>query len=158
MKKARFFTEERVAGIFRWWMAAAVYFFIGWGTGLGNQNSVIDFVFFLGVTIGIAEMFVISPVIRAMLNTREGFYWRQKSLRQKVGIRLMVFLRSFVIVCFIVLTYNVINMGAIRLGGLDPRTVFLPGEPIMFGIFYIIYFTLITGFTRRLGETVQKEQ
>lgn len=156
LKKKRFFTEERFAGIVRWWSAAAVYFFIGWGTGLGAQSSIIDFVFFLGIGIGIMEMFVIMPIIRNMFTTNEGFYWRQKTMWQKVGARLQVFLRSLLIMILVVLTYDVINILAIRLFALDPDKVFLPGEPIIFGLFYIGFYTLITGLTRRFKDRIKE--
>lgn len=156
LQKKRFFTEERFAGIIRWWSAAAVYFFIGWGTGLGAQNSIIDFVFFLGLGIGIIEMFVVMPIIRNMFNTREGFYWRQKSLWQKVGERLKVFVRSLLIMILIVLTYDVINIAAIRLLALEADQVFLPGEPIIFGLFYIGFYTLITGMIGRIKDRTKE--
>ena len=149
MRKARFFTEERFAAIVRWWSSAAVYFFVGWGTGLGAQANVIDFVFFLGLAIAVAEMFLIAPIIRNMFNTREGFYWRQKSVGQKVVTRLIIVFRSMFIMSLIVITYDVINIAAIKVGGLHPDTVLLPGEPVLFGIFYLIYFTLLTSMTSR---------
>ena len=156
LEKKRFFTEERLAGIIRWWSAAAVYFFVGWGTGLGAQSSIIDFVFFLGLGVAISEMFVVMPIIRNMFNTREGFYWRQKSLWEKVGTRLLVFLRSIALMMLIVVTYDVINIMAIRLLALDPEKVFLPGEPILFGLFYIGYYTLFTGMLRRFKDRTKE--
>jgi len=157
MKKARFFTEERFAGIVRWWSAAAVYFFVGWGTSLGSQTSVIDFVFFLGLAIGIVEMFIVAPIIRNMFNTREGFYWRQKTVWQQAGIRLVIVFRSMFIVSMIVLTYDVINIAAIRIVGLHPDTVLVPGEPILFGIFYLVYFTLLASITRRFIDKTKEK-
>lgn len=156
MKKRRFFTEERFAGIVRWWSAAAVYFFIGWGTGLGAQNNIIDFVFYLGVGIGVMEMFVVMPIIRNMFNTREGFYWRQKSLWQKVSARLQVFFKSLIIMILVVLTYDVINVMAIKVFALEADQVFLPGEPIIFGLFYLAYYTLITGMVVRLKDRIKE--
>lgn len=157
MKKRKFFTEERFANIIRWWAAAAVYFFVGWGTSLGSQTNIIDFVFFLGLAIGIAEMFIVAPIIRNMFNTSEGFYWRQKTVWQQAGTRLIIVFRSIFLMTLIVVTYDAINMAAIRIGGLHPDTVLLPGEPVLFGIFYLMYFTLITSMTRRF-KVMSKER
>ena len=32
-------------GFFRWWFVGAIYFFVGWGTGLGNSKSAFDLIF-----------------------------------------------------------------------------------------------------------------
>ncbi len=154
MKKL--FTERQIAGMVRFWAAAAAYYFIGWGTGLGAQTNIIDFVFFLGVGIGIAEMFIVKPIIIHMFNTDEGFYWRQKSVWQKAASRLLTVFRSMLMVFLIVLTYDAINIAAIRLLNLPADAVFLPGEPIMFGIFYILYYTLLTGMVRRFRYRVKE--
>ena len=43
--------------------------------------------------------------------------------------------------------------------GLEPEAVFLPGEPILFGIFYLIYYSLIIGLSlnvkRRMKENTK---
>lgn len=151
-KKNRFFTEERTALIIRWWAAAAVYFFIGWGTNLGFQTTSIDFIFFLTIGIGVFEMFVVGPVIRNMFRTREGLRWRDMNLKQRVLARLGVFARSYLLVLLVFQTYKIINVSAIALLELSEEAVFLPGEPILFGVFYIAYYIIFT----KLVESVRR--
>jgi hypothetical protein len=154
LSKKRFFTEERLANIFRWWSASAVYYFVGWGTGLGGQDTVIDMVFFLGLAIGITEMLIVNPVIRHMFRTSEFLNFRDKSLKQRVLYRLGTILRSMFLVILIVITYDVINVMAIALFSLHPDQVFLPGEPILFGIFYVVFYGLLRQILVRFKEKV----
>ena len=57
MKKflKNWFTDNRKAGLMRWWLAGMCYFMIGFGTQVGGYSSPIDFIFFLGVEIGRAS-------------------------------------------------------------------------------------------------------
>lgn len=142
MHKRRFFTEERTALIIRWWAAAAIYFFVGWGTNLGYQTTSIDFIFFLSLAIGITEMLIVRPLLRNMFRTREGMRWREMNLRQRVLSRLGVFARTYLLVVLVYQTYKVINVLAITLLGLSNEAVFLPGEPIFFGLFYIFFYII----------------
>lgn len=158
MNSKKFFTDERLARIFRWWAASAIYFFVGWGTNVGAQSTMIDFVFFLGIAIGLFEMFVVNPVVNSMFNVRNPIRFSDKSIMKKVIYRLRYFAKTFIIIIFVVITYDIINYTAIIVRGLDSEAVFLPGEPIMFGIFYIIYYILIEGLglsiKRRMKENI----
>lgn len=152
MKKKKFFTDDVLARIFRWWAASAMYFFVGWGTGVGYQSTVIDFVFFLGVAIAVFEMFVVNPVVNSMFNLKNPIKFSDKAIMKKVLYRLKYIARTIIIVIFVVITYDIINFSAIILFNLPEETVMLAGEPILFGIFYMIYYTLIIG----LGLSIKR--
>ena len=64
----KIFTDRTLSLIARWWAAGAVYFFIGWGTNLGRQESIIDFVFFLGLAMGIFNAFIVNPALNMFFN------------------------------------------------------------------------------------------
>jgi len=156
--KKRFFTDERLSRLIRWWSVSAVYFFIGWGTGLGFQSTVIDFIFFLSIAIGIFDMFVVNPVIYNMFNVKNPMKLGEKSIWQRVRYRLLYFFKVFVIVGFVVITYDLINLTAIKVFAIAADRVFLPGEPIMFGVFYSIYYYLIKGIGDNLKRQVQEKE
>ena len=48
MKKflKNWFTDNRKAGLMRWWLAGMCYFMIGFGTQVGGYSSPIDFISF----------------------------------------------------------------------------------------------------------------
>ncbi len=48
----KYLTDRNISLIIRWWAAGAVYFFIGWGTFLSTQQTLIDFVVILGLVMG----------------------------------------------------------------------------------------------------------
>lgn len=64
MKKflKNWFTDNRKAGLMRWWLAGMCYFMIGFGTQVGGYSSPIDFIFFLGVGIGLVTIVVYNPI------------------------------------------------------------------------------------------------
>lgn len=155
-QKRRFLSEKHLANIFRWWSASAVYFFIGWGTGLGNQTTMIDFVFFLSIAIGLSEMFIVNPVIARMFNTPDSVHFRDQAVLKRVGYRLRYFLRVLINMVLVVLLYDIINLSAIALLGLENDVVFLPGEPIFFGIFYMLFYLLIDKFIRSVKKRVKE--
>jgi hypothetical protein len=150
----KIFTDERIALIVRWWVAGAIYFYIGWGTNLGYQNSLIDFIFFLGLSIGVANILVVDPVIRRMFNLKSNIRYTDISTAQKVKMRLSEIFKSMLIVLIIVLTYMLINILLIKILSLSPDAVPFPGEPISFGILYVFIFILFEKVKNRFERQV----
>ena len=155
--RKRWLTDKKIEYILRWWTASAVYFFIGWGTGFGQQSTIIDFVFFLGIALGVFEMFVMNPIINHMLNTGKRKPSKDKTVMQKVFYRLGYFLQIYIILIWIVIVYDVINMVGGALMGLEADQVFLPGEPILFGVFYIVTYILIESLKAKVRRSRQEE-
>ena len=142
-KLKKFLNDRRKAILIRWWAVGAVYFFVGWGTGLGNQGSLIDFIFFLGLAIGIMNIVVVNPVLRMLFNLGPERNYKDIPLIEKVKRRLGEILKSILIVLIIVYIYNFINMALIKILDLSPETVAFPGEPITFGIIYVIVYLVL---------------
>jgi hypothetical protein len=141
--------EKFVEAIVRWWGAGAVYFFIGWGTGLGSQSDPLDFIFILGFVAGLVTIVVLDPLIYGMLDIerKDGELYNKKyfdrTILQNVYIRSIEIIKAMIIVIFVFISYNLINMLLIQLLNLSDTIVPLPGEPISFGILYIIFYYLI---------------
>lgn len=159
MKQKKLFNDQRLANIFRWWSVSAVFFFIGWGTGLGFQSTSIDFVFFMGVAIAVFEMFIVNPIIYSMFNVKNPLRLDGNTIKFKVKYRMIYFFKTIFIVTAVVFTYQIINYGAISLSLVASDKVFLPAEPILFGIFYMCYFLILESLTvntnRRMKEHTQ---
>lgn len=151
----RIFTDDRIALIIRWWSVGAVYFFIGWGTNL-SQRGIIDFVFFLGLTIGVFNMLVINPVIRQLLNTKLVTRYTDIPIMKKVLFRLGEIFKSMVIVTIMVYIYSLINMVLIDGFKLTESSIPLAGEPISFGILYVVIWSLLNGFISNVKKRIKE--
>ena len=123
----KYLTDRNISLVFRWWAAGAVYFFIGWGTSLGNQQFLIDF-----VNIG------------SKRPPRENTGW------QRTSDYLVELLKNIFIVLIVALIYLAINRTAIFLFELSPEAVFLPGEPILFGLFYLIVWVILDAIAKKI--------
>jgi hypothetical protein len=141
--KKKIFTDERIVLIIRWWVAGAIYFFIGWGTSLGYNGNIIDLVFFLGLTIGVVNSFVLNPILNKMFNLKTSKKYMEISVISKVKSRLAEIFKGMLIVLMMVYCYAFINTLLINLFNLPANSIPLPGEPITFGILYTLLFVLL---------------
>lgn len=156
-RSKKFFTDERIALIIRWWAVGAVYFFIGWGTNL-SQRGIIDFAFFLGLSIGIFNMLVVNPVIRMVLKTKATKGYMETSIKDKVIGRMTEIVKSILIVVLMTYIYNIANTLLIALLGLGEESIPLPGEPITFGIIYILIWSLINGLVASVKKRISEHE
>lgn len=120
--------------IIRFWLAGTCCFFIMWGTYIG-KGPIIDALFYLTIAMGCVEMFVTTPLIR--------FIEHGENLNKNLSIldgvirRLKIFLKTFLLMVFIVATYWVLNKTGQFLLGTDFKLLV---DPILFGILYTLYF------------------
>lgn len=140
--------------LIRWWAAGAVYFFIGWGTFLGRQQSSIDFVVSLGLVMGLFNIIIINPVLRMMFNiapkrpAHENTYW------QRISDYLVEVIKNIFIMFIVALIYIAINSALVSLFALPPQSVPLPGEPILFGAFYVFVFVLLAFISEKTKKAI----
>ena len=152
-----FFTDRRMALIIRWWSAGAIYFFFGWGTSLGSQAAILDFVFWLGIAMGVFNMLIVNPVLRMGFNLgpdskiSRGSY----ALSQRVSDYLVEVIKNIVIMFIVALIYVGINSGINLAFGLPATNISLPGEPILFGVFYVLVWSLFGWITQRILDSFQ---
>lgn len=155
-QKRKIFTDERIALIIRWWVAGAIYFFIGWGTGLGNKTDLLDFIFFLGLAIGLINSFILNPILNKMFNLKSSKKYLEIGVMQKIKSRLFEIIKAMIIVMMMVYVYAFINISLINTFNLPSESIPLPGEPITFGIIYVVLFVIIEKlieiFTKKLGK------
>jgi len=143
MQKSRlraFFTDQRSAMLIRWWTAGAVFFFIGWGTPIGQQ-SMIGLAFSLGLVMGLINILVVNPSLRLLFNI--GPPKRpphENTFAQRLSDNLVEIFKALFIVFTVTIFYLVINRALITAWDLPPNAVPFPGEPILFGIFYVFVF------------------
>lgn len=134
--------------LIRWWSAGAVYFFVAWGTGLGQRTSIADLVFFLGLILGFFNSLVVNPILKSLFDIGWHKSYANSSFGERMAARgkdLSLALASTVLVSLI---YRLINTSAVRWFDLPEDQVFLPGEPILFGLFFVLASMLLLGLLR----------
>ncbi len=150
------------AGILKWWIAGMCYFFIGFGTQSGIFADPLDMIFFLGLGLGLATLFLYNPVAYRMFDiVRKGKIYNQsyfeRSGWQNAALKLAEIFKNMVLVFLIYMTYQSINLLFERLLHLPEGTVTIPGEPIGFAVIYTIYYYLLTGLTDTVAEMRKNE-
>lgn len=149
-----FFTDYRISLILRWWVAGAVYFFIGWGTSVGNQSNLIDFVFALGVVMGIVNMLLVNPGLRMAFNIAPSRRPKTYAVSQRISDYLVEIIKNIFIMFCIALIYIGVNSAINVLFDLPSTTITLPGEPIGFGIFYVLVYVVVERVARRIQQSI----
>lgn len=152
----KYLTDRNISLIIRWWAAGAVYFFIGWGTFLGRQGSTVDFVVTLGLVLGLFNILIINPVLRMMFNIGSKRPVHENTFWQRISDHLVELIKNIFIVYIISVIYIGINLALIYMFGLPEDAVPLPGEPILFGLFYLIVYLLLSAVSNRTKETFFK--
>lgn len=144
------------AGIFRWWIAGMCYFLIGFGTQVGLFQDPMDLIFFLGVGVGLAMVFIYNPIAYGMFRIeRRGKiankpYYERKGW-QNAGYKLAEIFKSMVIVWLVYMTYQNVNEFLNQVRQLPEGTILVPGEPFGFATLYLIYHQVLVG----LADTIQ---
>lgn len=149
------------AGIFRWWIAGMCYFFIGFGTQAGGFADPLDLIFFLGLGLGLATLFLYNPVAYRMFDiVRNGRIYNQsyfeRSGWQNAVFKLTEILKNMVLVFFVYMTYQCVNLLLENLLHLPKGTIIIPGEPIGFAAIYIIYYHLLTKLADKAAQMKEK--
>lgn len=150
--------SERVkVGICRWWFAGAVYFFIGFGTSLGESGG-LDLLFVIALVMGLGTALVFNPVIYRVFDIVEGSRVINKEyfalpLYRRVFLDLWEVVKAFVVVFLIWMTYIGINITLSVFTGKPEGTVFLPVEPFLFATFYLAFYTLLS-FIGKKGRKI----
>ncbi|RME98974.1 MAG: hypothetical protein D6768_16070 [Chloroflexi bacterium] len=154
----KYLTDRNISLIIRWWAAGAVYFFIGWGTNLGRQESIIDFVVSLGLVMGLFNIIIINPGLRMMFNiapkrpAHENTYW------QRISDYLVELLKNILIMLIVALIYIALNSILVSLFALPSQSVPLPGEPILFGAFYVFVFVLLALISEKTKKAIRNSR
>lgn len=152
MKKfiRNWFNDNRKAGLMRWWLVGMCYFMIGFGTQLGGYDSPIDFIFFLGVGIGLTTIVIYNPIAYNVFRlTRNGeivnHTYHNSSGAKKAARNLAEIAVSMGTVILVYLTYQNLNLLLNQMLELPAETVLIPGEPFGFATLYLVFYTALAG-------------
>lgn len=140
--------------LIRFWSGGAIYFLIGWGTQLGRYTSLIDLVFFLGLSIGLANTFIVNPIIKMLFNAGWHKSYGSSTYVERIKCRVKDLTLGFVTTIVIMNIYNLINLVAIKYLNTPEDEMFLPGEPILYGLFYAIIITFFIWLLNKVGRKI----
>ena len=122
----------------KWWFSAAACFFFLWGLGSVITNQ-LALLFVFGFGLGVVTSYLTNNFLRFLESSdREYDKWILFPWRKWWVIFLDV-AYNFALLFVIVKTYDFINIAIINAQGLDPKAVPLGVEPLLFGVFYLVY-------------------
>ena len=115
------------------WFAGAVCFFFIWG--LGNiLASMLDRLVIVSIVWGMATNIIVNNIIRFMeTEPGDNDRWMMVTSKSMLGL-LLDLVYGVVVIAFVFMLYNVINMVCIAVTG-NVETIYLGVEPILFGLF-----------------------
>ena len=123
------------------WFPGCVCFFFIWGLG-GMVADQLDLLFVTGIALGVVTEMLTNNVLRFLEKTPGGNN-RYMMFPQKGYITFPLnILYAFVVLFLVYTTYNVINLVIIQVTGMVDKIPLGVG-PILFGIFYLCYDTIL---------------
>jgi len=154
--------ETIIMVVFRWWLAAAVYFFVGWGTELALYTSIVDMIFILGIVMGIVQIVIFNPVVYGMFNVkRRGKIVNKKYYNRTVWegvlVKVAEIFKCMFVMLLVFLTYQGINSLYIMIYHVSDTFVALPGEPVMFGLFFLLFYSVLGGIYDKILDVIEND-
>ncbi len=141
--------------LIRFWSGGAIYFLIGWGTQLGRYTSLIDLVFFLGLSIGLANTFIVNPIIKMLYNVGWHKSYGSSKYVERIICRIKDMSLGFASTIAVMGIYNFINGIANKMLSLSEGEIFLPGEPILYGLFYAIVISIFVFIINKISQRIK---
>ncbi len=162
MEKKRMSDKMKIS-IFRWWFVGAIYFFIAMGTQLASMTDPLDLIFFLGIGIGVTNVFVFHPIIYHMFSIKrrgkiQNKKYFERGIIANVGLSLAEIFKCLFIVILVFFVYQGINIVLVALLGAGEGAVILAGEPILFALFFVIFYNTLASLVDKVWEEVEKSK
>ncbi len=134
----------------KFWFPAAVCYFMIWGLGV-YVSDLLDLLFITGIAMGIVTDLLTNNLLR-FLGETEGENDRWMMFPKKRFITFIFNILYAWVVLFLVFTiYTMLNSLVASVTG-QPEQVALGVEPILFGIFYVAFDSLLIGAKHLLGR------
>lgn len=133
----------------KFWFAGATCFFFIWGLG-GYLADLMDLLFVTGLALGAVTDLLTNPVLRFFEKTPgANARWMMVSRKGYISLPLNI-LYAYVVLFFVFMLYNGINLALIRITGAGDR-IFLGVEPVLFGLFCLGFDQLFIQIRRRIA-------
>jgi hypothetical protein len=126
------------AVIIKYWFAGAIYFFIGWGIPY-NTIDQLDVMAGLGLAIGLVTDVIVNKILILLDDDKNKMRKYIMFSKKKIYSILINLIYGLVLSVFISYTYSYINVLVINIKNLPKESVVLPVEPLLYGLFFLIY-------------------
>lgn len=133
------------AVLIKYWFAGAVYFFIGQGIASLNTIDQLDLVLVLGIVLGMVMNVFVSNIYRYLETDKPDFAPYMVFRSKKLYVFFLDIVYNIVLSFIIAYTYNTINLLAIHFGWVGEGGVWLTAEPLLYGLFYLLYDYIVLG-------------
>ena len=145
------------AFLLKGWFAGVVCYFIIWGLGMFLPDT-LDLLLVTGVVLGFVKDLLENSLVRFYAD-QEGANDRWMMYPKKGFVSLPLNLLHAAVVLFLVYTaYNALNALLIGLLGLDPASVPLGVEPILFGLLYLGFDLLLIALKHTARNVLKDAQ
>lgn len=124
------------------WFPGAVCFFFIWGLG-GYLSDLLDTLFVTGAALGMVTDLLTNNVLRFFEKTSgANDRWMMFPRKGYMSFPLNI-LYAYLVLFLVFVLYNLINLVLIQITGAGGDTVPLGVEPVLFGLFYMGFDTLL---------------
>lgn len=124
------------------WFPGAVCFFFIWGLG-GYLSDLLDTLFVTGAALGMVTDLLTNNVLRFFEKTSgANDRWMMFPRKGYASFPLNI-LYAYLVLFLVFVLYNLINLVLIQITGAGGDTVPLGVEPVLFGLFYMGFDTLL---------------
>ncbi len=152
-KKGFHFPEWLKMVLLKAWFAGAVGYFIVWGLGMYLSN-LIDFMFVLGIAIGLVTDLLLNNVLRFLEKTPgQNNKWMLIPPKGVISFALNL-VYGFVIAFCVYYLYDTVNQTWNVLAGTE-NVIYVGVEPLLFGLFCMGFDMLFIGIKRLLGNIIR---
>ncbi len=146
--------------LIKFWFAGAVYFFIGMGIASLNTVDQYSLVLILGIVLGMVTDLLVNNIFRFMETDRADFKPYMVFGQKKFYTFFTNILYNIILSVLIAYTYNSVNLLAVRLSWVEEGGVWLTAEPLLYGVFYLVFDFIVLGaiaLVRKAGKSGQRE-
>lgn len=156
VKKKRKIPVWLKAILIKIWFAGAVFFFVGWGLFISSTDQ-LDLMLVLGVVFGAVTDLIVNRIFFFM-EREKGEYLPFMMVSRKKYLGFILNILYGILLCtFVVYTYQVINVAAISIFKLNENIIVLGAEPILFGVFCMVYDMLFIQIKKLIVRKRMKE-
>lgn len=103
---------------------------------------------------GLFNIIIINPGLRMMFNIYPKRPAHENTFWQRISDYLVELIKNIFIMSIVALIYVVLNQALIAILSLPADSVPLLGEPILFGLFYVLVFVSLDVISKKIKEAI----
>ena len=139
--------------LIKWWFPAAVCYFFFWGLGVYIQN-VLDLLLVTAIALGFVTDLLTNNVLR-FIARQEGANDRWMMYpKKKFSSLVLNVIHACVCMAGVYTLYNALNRLVIAVGRLETDSVPIGVEPILFGLFFLLWDLLLISAKRMFRQVL----